>query len=43
MSPATIFQLHLVLGYLPWLLCFGVHPSSTPRQIAKHARYDCEL
>jgi hypothetical protein len=23
MSPATIFQLHLVLGYVPWLLCFG--------------------
>jgi hypothetical protein len=25
MSPATIFQLHLVLGYVPWLLCFGVY------------------
>ena len=23
MSPATIFQIHLVLGYLPWLLCVG--------------------
>jgi hypothetical protein len=23
MSPATIFQIHLVLGYVPWLLCFG--------------------
>ncbi len=23
MSPATVFQIHLVLGYLPWLLCFG--------------------
>jgi hypothetical protein len=22
MSPATIFQLQLVLGYVPWLLCF---------------------
>jgi len=21
MSPATIFQIHLVLGYVPWLLC----------------------
>jgi len=21
--PPTIFQLHLVLGYVPWLLCFG--------------------
>ena len=25
MSPATIFQLHLVLGYVPWLLCFGAY------------------
>ena|SRR5579871_621918 len=25
MSPATIFQMHLVLGYVPWLLCFGVY------------------
>jgi hypothetical protein len=25
MSPATIFQIHLVLGYAPWLLCFGVY------------------
>src|SRR5579863_2917069 len=23
MSPATIFNIHLVLGYVPWLLCFG--------------------
>lgn len=23
MSPATIFQIHLVLGYVPWLLWFG--------------------
>ena len=23
MAPATIFQIHLVLGYVPWLLCFG--------------------
>jgi hypothetical protein len=23
MSSATIFQLHLVRGYVPWLLCFG--------------------
>ena len=22
MSPATVFQIHLVLGYVPWLLCF---------------------
>ncbi len=25
MSPAIIFQLHLVLGYVPWLLCIGVY------------------
>lgn len=25
MSSATIFQVHLVLGYLPWLLCIGVY------------------
>jgi hypothetical protein len=25
MSPATVFQIHLVLGYVPWLLCFGVY------------------
>jgi hypothetical protein len=25
MSPATIFQLHLVLGYVPWLLCIGAY------------------
>lgn len=23
MSPAVIFNIHLVLGYVPWLLCFG--------------------
>src|SRR4249919_1616865 len=26
MSPATIFQIHLVLGYVPWLLCVAVYP-----------------
>ena len=25
MSPATIFQVHLVLGYVPWLLCVAVY------------------
>jgi len=25
MSPALIFQIHLVLGYVPWLLCFGAY------------------
>jgi hypothetical protein len=24
-SPEIIFQIHLVLGYVPWLLCFGVY------------------
>ncbi len=25
MSPETIFQIHLVLSYVAWLLCFGVY------------------
>jgi hypothetical protein len=25
MPPELIFQIHLVLGYVPWLLCFGVY------------------
>src|SRR5499433_1041690 len=25
MSTATIFQIHLVLGYVPWLLFFGTY------------------
>jgi hypothetical protein len=25
MSPEIIFQMHLVLGYVAWLLCFGVY------------------
>jgi hypothetical protein len=25
MSPATIFNIHLVLGYVPWLLCFSAY------------------
>ena len=25
MSPTTIFDIHLVLGYVPWLLCFGAY------------------
>jgi hypothetical protein len=25
MSPAAIFQLHLLLGYVAWLLCIGVY------------------
>lgn len=25
MSPAIIFQVQLVLGYVPWLLCFGAY------------------
>jgi len=25
MSPATVFNIHLVLGYVSWLLCFGAY------------------
>ncbi len=25
MSPGTLFQIHLVLGYVAWLLCFGAY------------------
>lgn len=25
MSPATVFQMQLVLGYVPWLLCFSAY------------------
>ena len=25
MSPETLFNVHLVLGYVVWLLCFGVY------------------
>ena len=25
MSPETIFRIHLVLGYVAWLLCFGAY------------------
>src|ERR1700740_132786 len=25
MSPESIFNLHLILGYVAWLLCFGVY------------------
>jgi hypothetical protein len=25
MSPATIFQIHLVLGYVPWLFFFSAY------------------
>ena len=25
MSPETIFNLHLILGYVAWLLCFGAY------------------
>ena len=25
MSPETLFQIHLVLGYVAWLLCFGAY------------------
>src|SRR5690349_6194688 len=36
MSPATIFQIHLVLGYVPWLLCFGTY---LPAGFASFAAY----
>ena len=25
MSPETIFRIHLILGYVAWLLCFVVY------------------
>jgi hypothetical protein len=25
MAPATVFQIHLILGYVPWLLCLGAY------------------
>jgi hypothetical protein len=25
MSVETIFRIHLVLGYVAWLMCFGVY------------------
>src|SRR5215813_5798535 len=25
MSPETLFRIHLVLGYVAWLLCFGAY------------------
>ncbi|MDX8530853.1 hypothetical protein RFM41_06575 [Mesorhizobium sp. VK25A] len=25
MTPAVIFNIHLALGYVPWLLCFGAY------------------
>jgi hypothetical protein len=25
MSPETVFRIHLVLGYIAWLLCFGTY------------------
>jgi len=41
MSPETIFQTHLVLGYAAWLLCFGIYVvpwlASTGRAEAQRA------
>ena len=31
MSPETIFQIHLSLGYVAWLLCFGTYVLPTLR------------
>jgi hypothetical protein len=25
MTPTLLFQLHLLLGYVAWLLCFGAY------------------
>jgi hypothetical protein len=36
MSPTTVFQVQLVLGYLPWLLFFGAH--AWPRLAAMERR-----
>jgi hypothetical protein len=39
MSPETIFNMHLVLGYAAWLLCFGVYVwprLKTMDQVAAH-------
>jgi hypothetical protein len=33
MSPETIFPIHLVLGYVAWLLCFGVYILPTLRSM----------
>jgi hypothetical protein len=41
MSPAAVFQMQLVLGYVPWLLCFGAYAwprlKSTDRVEAQRA------
>lgn len=34
MSPTTIFQIHLVLGYVAWLLCFGTYLWPRLKQMA---------
>ena len=31
MSPQTIFQIQLALGYVAWLLCFGTYIMPRPR------------
>ena len=35
MSPETLFQIHLVLGYVAWLLCFGVYILPRFRSMAR--------
>jgi hypothetical protein len=48
MPPETLFQIHLVLGYVAWLLCFGVYvlPTLKPpilsglRKAAPHDPYE---
>ena len=41
MSPATIFQIHLVLGYVPWLLCFGAYVWPTLRACQESTALMC--
>jgi hypothetical protein len=35
MSPETIFRIHLVLGYVAWLVCFGVYIMPRLRSISR--------
>ena len=35
MSPETLFQIHLVLGYVAWLLCFSVYILPRLRSVAR--------
>jgi hypothetical protein len=39
MSPEPLFQIHLVLGYVAWLLCFGTY--AMPK-LKSMARFDAQ-